>query len=41
MLGIPIQKKITKEGLGGGGLANIRKQITLNKLETTLIKEGN
>ena len=25
MLGMPMEKKVTKEGLGGGGLANLRK----------------
>ena len=41
MLGIPAPKYNGRQsGLGGGGHANLRKEMSLNKLEGNLISSG-
>lgn len=41
MLGIPLPKYNREGGLGGGGNSHLRKEISLGKLENTLVASGN
>ena len=38
LLGIPIDKKQTKEGLGGGGQESLRQQLSLNKISQSGVR---
>jgi len=40
MLGIPLNRKNGKEGLGGGGKTLMRRELSMAKLENSLVNSG-